>query len=303
MTIFKEYNSIPAWIENSDYFNSLDEEELFILDENNIKTYIFPEGTIYDFPDKINKNNIVTVMNTIRYFGIDDREIFYKVFEYIFESRSSHLQYSFPEFKELWENYNYDMKKYKGMDNGENINPMKIEAVRSGRKAHLNRVFAAVACRLNHVYLLMYLHRHGCIIIEHTCNNAIKNNNVECLKYAYPNAIVPWISMINGVIHKKPEDYVEVKFNFSYSSMEIACMYGSLECLQYIQENDKKFSFDGCQKKSSFYGKFEIFKYSLDNCETRNSEIYSNLLKRSMFIKTNVRSEYDKCLEYYNASC
>ena len=89
--------------------------------------------------------------------------------------------------------------------------------------------------------LKKYHEEKGLPLDDNTCYVAVKNGNLECLKYCYENGcslnqIILDVAIING--HFECMKYIiENKYPVDQESIILATEYGQLKCLIYLHHN------------------------------------------------------------------
>jgi hypothetical protein len=97
------------------------------------------------------------------------------------------------------------------------------------------------AVKINNLECLKYAHKNVCPWNEYTCTFAAENGHLECLKYAYENGC-PW------------NEY----------TCAITAKYGHLDCLKYAHKNGCPWNEFTCAY-ASLNGHLDCLKYAHDN--------------------------------------
>lgn len=204
-----------SWIENSELFKTMKED--------------YPDDVpfegdkrLFEFPKTICKDNIRSILENIRFFGITDEMVFYKVFKYLYESEDNVI-YDFPEFKSL--KYYCDVDTiYKRYGN-----------------SYRRKLDCSIIASNGDLWTLKYAYESGCYIDYHTTKAAALNGHLHCLKWLHSKKC-KWsqgtcnMAAING--HLECLKYaVENGCKIDKHTMRYASECGNLECLKFLYEN------------------------------------------------------------------
>lgn len=290
---------IPAWIEESDYFIAMKESELIEKDANGKRVYILPAESVFEFPTKLNSENIESVLESIRYFGVSKRSRLYSVFEFLFEHPKDvdlvELQQKFPEFKRMWKNINYDIDTYGNKCKTplvKGVKPMCIELKRIGKKTKLDSGLITIACLNDDEYLLMYLYNHGCKIEPSAFKHAIYGRNSSCLEFIYDK------------FRTETKKYLH-RYKFTAHDIEMSCKLNFLSGFKFIGSVTHNLDILLCQENAAYYGALSVLMFLVNGSENVSTELEKCLIsgKRgaAMGVQKNKFSNFDGCFKYLNS--
>lgn len=130
-----------------------------------MENYPFPEERIFELPNEINENNVHQIMDNIGFFGVNDDELMYHIFEFMIdhEELSVELMNTFTDFRKLLNDVIFILK----------IKEKQLICVLSAKIGKIN--------------CLRYAHEHGCPWDAATCKYAFDYGHPDCLQYAINN--------------------------------------------------------------------------------------------------------------------
>lgn len=251
MTNLYEYINLPTWIYNSELIQTMIKDETFILNSTNDRVFILPKDSVFYLPLTFTDNTIVAILECIRYFGITDQDVLYKVFLYLWVKCdiTKRLELEFPEFKELWRNVNY---------NSDDI----------VTQCDLHPSLAIDAVRLNCNYILRYLYEHKCLITNKTCDEALNFGNITALEFLYSRTLIIckdiFVYNFSNEIIKNTQRFSSKHYTFTNNSIKMVCECDSLECLLFIIPRMKGFNYSMCKHYAEQNNAIKIYKH----CET-----------------------------------
>lgn len=231
---------LPNWIKNSKLLKYYDNriENVTHLDQRRI----------FEFP-KLNTENIFNVLDNILFFGVEDKDVLYKCFEYVVDNNfQEDVKNNFPILKMFYTDIYLD-----------NCEESTIHG---------------------NVLSLKYAHLHGCVLGEYICEDAAYHGHVECLEYL----VSVGCSLYFEVMLKAMEGHLDcVKFLYknrnkfdnemeqnnlwdAFTALETA-KGGFLDCLKYAREHGCPWDSRTCYFAAK-NGHLDCLKYAIDKgCE------------------------------------
>eukprot|EP00615_Pteridomonas_danica_P002742 CAMPEP_0114339414 /NCGR_PEP_ID=MMETSP0101-20121206/7721_1 /TAXON_ID=38822 ORGANISM="Pteridomonas danica, Strain PT" /NCGR_SAMPLE_ID=MMETSP0101 /ASSEMBLY_ACC=CAM_ASM_000211 /LENGTH=264 /DNA_ID=CAMNT_0001472389 /DNA_START=21 /DNA_END=816 /DNA_ORIENTATION=- len=163
MSQLRSYEKLPKWIETSQFITQ------FRLDYPD-EVIQLNEELVFEFPEELsNDEEVLRMLESCRFFGINDWFIFRMMMSYFLESESiiNKASNSFPEFETFWKSLGFIRKRW-------NNNQVDTE-------------FCEDCARLGYIHALKYAHEKHCHWDEDTCAEAASGGHLDCLKYAHEN--------------------------------------------------------------------------------------------------------------------
>jgi hypothetical protein len=161
----KHYVKLPKWLEDSQLIRQMrfdfPGEELHLDSKR-----------IFEIPEEIATENLIPILENVRYFGVNDSSLFSRLFAFIFLSNKEivgDLKRRFPEFEAFWLDLMFMLES----------------------KHSLSNQMCQNAAVCGFVYSLEFAHRMGYSWDENVCKCAALNGHFDCLKYAHENGC-PW---------------------------------------------------------------------------------------------------------------
>lgn len=285
---------LPEWIKNSEFVKE------FILDFPGEEITINPTR-IFELRYKssarprfyLTSDYIYDVLENIRYFGIQDDELFYFIYKIICDNDWGYVLEDFPEFKELNENFNY-MMAYKEF----NRDTLRLAA----SKGHLyafrylmkfqeDTMIISNAIGSKNLKLVKYLHSMGWIVDEDALKTAIsfswkENDSIEIVRFLFSIGI-DTISDENIVKYTiKSRNLQVLKFLYNEKQVEystdeylFAIKYNHIHILKYFDENNYAIpSFEKQLIEISNSHNIDMIKYICDDKKLPDDILYKTVL-------------------------
>jgi hypothetical protein len=157
---------LPSWIRTSEFV------EQYEVDFPGQPIELPPERN-FPLPTKVNKRNIESVLDNVRFFGVRDCHITRLILNFLIQLTVDdifveRLKSNFGELEVIWNN---------------------VLFCRARIYYLLDAEFCSQAAERNLLMCLEYAHDSGCPWNEETCSAAAHNGHLDCLIFAHENDV------------------------------------------------------------------------------------------------------------------
>lgn len=275
---------LQSMIRNSEFIKTLDEE--------------FPEQCIelerkliFNYKNNVNSTNVINVMESIRFFGIDCEDIQYKIFKCIYEESLSndgmlnekldndkikqYIKLSTP-----YEGYIKEFPIVEAIGSALFLNKSGEDAVINGYK-----------------YFLMYLFKNG-LLKYRISSFAARHGQLECLKYLHKafGGIRGALSAANKACKIKCVEYVYENTNQNTNLfLEEAVFYHHMDGVKFALEKKLPQYISKLNLLTTiavFNDDYEIFKLLLENKSITDKQTMAECIRKD-FKYVKLLTKYD----------
>jgi hypothetical protein len=287
---------LPCWIKSSDFVNQ------FEVDFPEEKSISLAADRVFEFPLCLTKNNIYDVLDNVRYFGINDKQLFYFIFLFFvkYPSLVENVRHRYSELEfVLWDQVLFKSRRqvnFKFVKEASSLGYLFCLKYVHEKKCDWGDEICAAAAMSGHldcleflhengcpwsvmttflaaykgqIHCLKYAHENGCPWDERTCSNAAMNGHLECLMYAHANgcsssAAVCRNASGGGHLHCLQYAHETANMTWDIGTCLEAAEYGHLDCLKYAHENGCPWDERTCSK-AALNGYHHCLLYAHEN--------------------------------------